>query len=1194
MLLQVVRSVAERWLVALTLFFALLSGLAFSARPAWGQATAAINGTVVDSAGAVVPNANVVLHNRDTGLDRPAMTNQDGQYVMPDVLPGNYDLRITKTGFVQAVETKIILAVNQTATYDFKLKVGGSSEIIEVEADPVALETSTSEVGVAVVQEQVNDLPLNGRNFTQLLNLTPGVSSVNVSQNSAAGGGVWSNPIGNFSYPSVNGQTNRSNLFLLDGVNNEGSFGGTYTFPPIVDDIQEFKVQSHNDDASFGGVLGGVINVVTKSGTSSFHGAGWEFVRNRDFDANVVYPQETAAAQAANQGNYQQNQFGATTGGPVPLPFEHSKKTFFFVAYEGFRRGQAAENQYITPNTPEMAAVANGADANFPMIVNQIYNPYNGGAPFLCDSNGNAEPVQSGTKGTTGFGVQDPAGTPCNIIPNSMIDQSMVKYATTIFPTPNITGTSATSFNGLDTTKSTTRQDEGSVRIDHQFTERDNMWMRYSGFRQPVSGSGGFKGLVHNQITTGYQAGIDYTHLFSGNALIEVHAGRNNMKIDQGSLPSTVPASFGTTIFNTNFASGFKEGISMIPEIYLQGYIGSSNPGGHGEAQYDQTHASDIWEYGGNFTKTMGRHTIKAGADFASNNMDALYLNSSVEFLATNTGSTLPNTGDALASFLLGIPNNSARRNTNETTHGGWVDGYYATDSWKVNNKINVNIGGRYDVTYMPTYGTSAANWFVGDMDFTSGTYVLAHNPPSCASQGAPCMPNGTLPDHVLITPHSSGAIYNNDYRNIQPRVGLTYEVRPNTEVRVGYGRFYDNWAAITQTSQNFEGTWPSLDQLGASNQNPNTAPPTASAENPLGQSSGPPVTGPTPFTQSTWFADPNLKRPYGDQWNFGIQQQIASKDVLTVNYVGGAGSKLDVGGAYNVAAQAGGNSPANATCTPYNGVPAGGSGALTNCGAPFPYIGPTAYDRSVGKSSYNALQVTLNGRAQHGLTYLVSYTFSKSLDLGCDGFYGVEGCSIQNPYNLQGDKGHAATDLPQIFSVAWVYEIPFGPGRHALENPVANILVGGWSLNGVLTANSGDAFDVGTGKDIAETGNYNYGNGYGYERANLQGNPYPDSKSTAAWINSSAFALPAKDTFGNLGRDTLRSRMNNNLDLSLFRQIAIKEQFRAEFRFEAFNALNHPVWAVPITDMDLPTFGQVQSTANTQRQLQFGFKIYY
>jgi len=281
----------ERWIVVLTLIFAAVLGLALSASIAWAQATsAAVNGTVRDPGGAVITEATVVLHNRDTNLDRVTVTNNVGAYVMPNVQPGNYDLRASKTGFGPAVNSGITLVVNQTATYDFTLKAGGVNEVVNVQANSIALETSTAELGVAVVKEQVNDLPLNGRNFTQLLNLTPGVSTVNVSQNSATSGGIWSNPVGTFSYPSVNGQSNRSNLFLLDGVNNEGSFGSTYAVPPIVDDIQEFKVQSHNDDASFGGVMGGVVNVVTKSGTSQFHGSGWEFIRNKALDANIVYP----------------------------------------------------------------------------------------------------------------------------------------------------------------------------------------------------------------------------------------------------------------------------------------------------------------------------------------------------------------------------------------------------------------------------------------------------------------------------------------------------------------------------------------------------------------------------------------------------------------------------------------------------------------------------------------------------------------------------------------------------------------------------------------------------------------------------------------------------------------------------------------------------------------------------------------
>jgi outer membrane receptor protein involved in Fe transport len=1172
---QVSLNMHERWVVVVTLIFAAVLVAALSPAPAWGQATATVNGTVRDSAGAVVTEAAVVLHNRDTNLDRTAATNSVGAYVMPDVQPGNYDLKVTKSGFGPIVKSGIILVVNQTATYDFALKAGAVNAVVEVQANPVALETSTAELGVAVVKEQVNDLPLNGRNFTQLLNLTPGVSTVNVSQNSATSGGVWSNPIGTFSYPSVNGQSNRSNLFLLDGVNNQGSFGGTYAVAPIVDDIQEFKVQTHNDDASFGGVMGGVVNVVTKSGTSQFHGSGWEFLRNKATDADIVYPGLTTAEQtlSTNQPEFQQNQFGATFGGPLPIPGEHPRKTFFFLSYEGFRRHAAASNQYYIPTAAQLAGNLTG-------ISGQIYNPYSGQA-FMCDPSGNPEPAPGNIQA---------AGTPCNQIPTSMIDQNMVNYAQTLFPAPNLTPTPTDPNNGLDTTKSITRQDEGSGRLDHQFSDHDNVWARYSSFRQPVTGSGGFAGLLHDQVTDGYNLALNYVHLFSGSMLAEFHFGRNSVNIDQGSQFAKGSPSLGTQLFNQNFAGNFKGDVSMIPEVVIKGYIGNPDPSAHGAAQTDDTHVSDIWEYGGDFTKTIGRHTFKAGGNFTSNNTNALYLNSSVQFAAANTANPVDlSGGNAIASFLLGDPNNASRRNVVETTHGGWVDGFYAMDQWKVTDKLNVNFGLRYDITLIPIYGNSPNdNYYVGDMDFTNGTYILAHNAPSCLqTNAAPCIPGGVLPANVLVTPLGGGAIFHTDFNDIQPRVGFIYQLLPNTVLRAGYGRFFDNWAAITQTAQNYEGTWPSLDQLGASNINPvTTGPPTTTAEDPLNQGSGPPVTGPTPFTQSTWFADPYLKRPYADQWNFGIQQQVTSKDVLTVNYVGSVGRRLDIGGAYNVAMAAGGN----VGCPSYAANPND-----FNCGAPFPYIGATAYDRSQGRSTYNALQVSLNGRQQHGLTYLISYTWSKSLDLGCSGWYGVEGCSIQNPYNLQADKGPSATDLPQIFSAAWVYALPFGKGgKFSSGSPVVNALVGGWNLNGVLSFNSGTAFDAGSGKDIAQTGNYNYGNGYGYERANLVGSPYPSSKSPAEWINVPAFQYPAADTFGDLGRDSLRSDWYKNLDLSIFRQFPITERFRVEFRFEIFNATNTPVWAIPVTSMEAPNFGTVTSTANTARQLQFGLKLYF
>ena len=234
--------------------------LSFPARTYAQVSTATINGTIQDTSGAVVPGATVTLHNIAQNIDRTVTSNSVGYYVIENIIPGSYNLSAGKSGFTTAQQSDITLVVNQTATINLTLSPGVVTQVVNVAARAAALEASTAELGVAVVKTEVNDLPLNGRNFTQLLNLTPGVSTVDVSQNASGAGGIWSTPIGTFNYPSVNGQTNRSDLFFLDGINDEGSFGSTYVVAPIVDDIQEFKVQSHNDDPSYGGALGGIVN----------------------------------------------------------------------------------------------------------------------------------------------------------------------------------------------------------------------------------------------------------------------------------------------------------------------------------------------------------------------------------------------------------------------------------------------------------------------------------------------------------------------------------------------------------------------------------------------------------------------------------------------------------------------------------------------------------------------------------------------------------------------------------------------------------------------------------------------------------------------------------------------------------------------------------------------------------------------
>ena len=1167
--------------------FLLLVGLSL-ALP--GRATAqtvhaAVNGTVRDTTGAIIPDASIILHNNGTNLDRPTNSNSVGAYVITDIQPGNYDLRVSKDGFTTAVQSDINLLVNQTATYDFTLKTGSIKETVTVQATAAALETSTSELGVAIVRKEVNDLPLNGRNFTQLLALTPGVTTINVSQNSG-GGGVWSNPVGEYSYPAINGQTNRSNLFMLDGVNNQGSFGSTYAVAPILDDIQEFKVQSHNDDASFGGSLGGLINVVTKSGTTNYHGSAWEFHRGASTDALPYFQPSGAPYQ------FSQNQFGAAGGGPIVIPWHDSgpPKTFFYAAYEGYRFTQVPPAVlYNTPN------VADELAGNLSSIPNQIYNPYSvvanpaspsgfSNSPFLCTGGVPSPLLPNNTQAS---------GVPCNMIPSTLINQNMVNYAQTIFPGPNLVGNP--NFNGVDSTPSHVRQDTGTLRIDHQFTERDNLWARYVGFWQPVTGSGGFEGLEHSQKTNGFNIGAGYSHAFSSSSLIDFTFGRVMLTINQGSNPSGAPPSYGQTIFNPNFAANFRGGVEMVPIVAILGYIGNPNASAHNAAQVDYTKASDIWQYGGNYTKTYQRHTFRMGVNFASNNANAVYLNSAVVFSAANTAAAdsntalTTNTGDALASFLLGIPNSSTRRNVVETEHGGWVDGFYFMDSWRATEKLTINMGLRYDLTLVPRYGDNAhANNFVGDLDANTGIYYLERNAPPCnpPAVAAPCIPGGVLPGSVTVSPLGNGAIYHNDYKNFQPRIGVAYQLSQNTVIRAAYGRFYDNWAAITQTAQNFEGTWPSLDQLGASNLNAITAKPTVFATDPLSQGSSVPVTGPTPFNQTTWFADPYLKRPYADQWNLGIQQQLGSHNVLTANYVGSHGGRLDLGPYANTINPATGTQPLTyfdpASPTPTIPIP----------------VTPTPFDYSGGRSHYNALQVSLDGKSYHGLTYLISYTWSKSVDIGCTGWYGVEGCGIQNPYDVNGDKGPSAIDIPQIFSAAWVYRLPFGSGqKYSSNNKVVDYIIGGWALNGILTLTSGQPFDVGVGGDQALTLNFGCCNGY-YDRLNrVPGEPlYAHNRGPGEWLNPAAFSIPAKafGSFGDLGRDSLRADSFKNLDLSLFKEFPINERYRFEFRFETFNLFNTPTFNPPDQNISDPTFNVISTTRSFARQLQFGVKFYF
>jgi outer membrane receptor protein involved in Fe transport len=1161
--------------VAVVVLFALPSA-------SWAQrSAAAINGTVRDTTGAVIPQATITLTNTQTNVTQTAVTNATGEYIILEILPGNYVLKAFKEGFQTVTQPAFTLDVNQTTTFDFTLQVGSTTQTVTVEAAAGAIETSTAELGSVVTQKMVNDLPLNGRNFTQLLELTPGVSPISVAQNSGGWGGQ---PLGSFTFPSVNGQTNRSNLFLMDGVNNQGSFESTYNIAPQIDDIEEFKVQSHNDEAQFGGALGGIINVVTKGGTNSVHGDGFDFLRNRVLDARNFFlpPAEPKVA-------YEQNQFGGTIAGPVYIPhiYNGKNRTFFYLSYEGFRNHTAGSALTRVPTPAELSGdLTDNVDQNGNEI--QIYNPFSTTpdpahagfyltSPFMCDPSGNPEPATNNIQA---------AGTPCNKIPSNMLSKSALAYAAS-WPAPVYTGVPG--YNALDTSPTIWRQDEGNLRIDETLTSHDSVFVRYTALNQPEFGSNGFVGFKYGVFFHTDNAAVVWTHTFSGSAVLNVTFGRNNAEYNNPSYYTNLPSGFiGNVGWSDTFAGSFIGGASQVPGYSIPYYAG-------GGTSVSNTHMSDVYEYKGDFSKLHGRHTFKMGADFAMNNASALYESANVAYATTETSCTFcyaPISGPGIspgvggvgfAGFLLDVPDNAGRRDVHETEHGGWIDGFYFQDQWKATDKLSVNFGLRYDVTIMPIYGNDRENTdTTGDVNFNNGTYMLQKMVPACnpPSVVAPCIPGGTLPPYVVITPHKNHAEFNNMLDNWQPRFGMAYRWKPSLVVHGSYGRFFENWAAITQTAQNTEGTWPQLGELLVENLNKHIVP-NVNSENPFANASTAGVPAPSPFLSSgfvEWYMNPWQKNPYSDQWTFGFEKQLGADTTMTTNYVGADSRRLDVGGYFNVAE-----------------TPGPGDAAVVASRQPYPYIPPTFYDRDTGHSSYNAFQFSLNHRTGKGFSYLIAYTYSKNMSVGCDGWYGVDGCSTENPYNLQEDRSVAGFDLTHILSYSWTYQLPFGRGmRFSTHSRPLDYVVGNWQFNGIFFAATGQPFFVGIPGDTANTGNVG-------ERADRASgvSPFlnkgaPTSAGYISWLNTSAFTVPTAYTFGTEGRNDLRMDWQRNFDLSLFRAFPFTESKRLEFRAELFNAFNTPRFGQPDSTVGDQYFGQVNYTANSPRIIQLALKLYF
>jgi hypothetical protein len=1135
-----------------------------AAVPTYAQlSTASVNGVVRDPKGAVIPGATVVLHNVDTSVDHTSVSNKTGEYVILNITPGHYTLQATSQGFDSQKVSAFVLAVDQIATFNFTLAVGSTTQSVTVSAAAAQLDVTSASLGTVIETKQVNDLPLNGRNFTDLLSLTPGVVPIMVGQNGGmSGSGGFGAPVAigaEYAFPAINGQTNRSDFFLMDGLNDYGTIESTYAVPPIIDAIQEFKVVSHTDNAEYGGVLGGVVNVVTKSGTNELHGTAWEYIRNTAFDAkNYFLPVGTPKAF------YHQNQFGVSGGGPVVIPklYNGRNKTFFFGAYQGYRYSTPANSQLLVPTDAELA----GNEADNEQL--QAYDPF---TTTCVATTGNP----CGTFSRTAFQG--------NQIPADRINQQMVAWAKFVYPEAgpciDLLPNGYCQANYLLTTPTTQTQNEFNVRMDQTFGARDSAWFRYSFINSTVNSSGGLPNLSTVHPIQARDWGGSYVHIFSPTRIGQVQFAR--VTVSDNST-TRFASSTADVISQVGFSSGFVGGFAAANGGSLLTAPNPSGYAGGGESIDDTPKATDTDELSGTWTEIRGSHEIKFGVGFDTANFASPLAQIGMGFGATQTADPELSTpsGDSLTSFLLNVPNSGAsRRNVNEQERPGGLLSAFLQDSWKATRKLTLNYGLRYDYPFLPRYGTAATvgqngGPEAGDMDWDTGNFIVQQLPPLCSVRGyAPCIPGTGLPDHVIVS--QNGKITHNVHTNYGPRLGFAYQVDEKTVVHGAYGIVFDDWAAVTQMAQNFEGSWPDIGQLIAgSNTNVPTSTqltPNVTAQNPFAASGNSNFPAATPFGSNQWYFDPHIKNPYSEQWNFGVQRQLSGSLALRMDYVGSTTHRANIGGLYNTA------------LTPGPGD--------TQPRAPYPYSIPTFYDHSVGTGNYNALQVQLDKRYSNGFSYQLAYTWAKSLTVD-DGWFGIEGQVPQNPYDPQASRGPSSTNIPHLFVANSLYAIPVGPGqRFSTGNRIGDYILGNWQLNGIFTWRNGQNFTV-----LDETDQANTGNSGSYERANVVGDVHRNPHTQAEWFNTAAYAVPAKYTYGNGGTNTQQDQRWINLDSSVIRSFPIWHEKQFQFRAEAFNLFNHPIFGQPGNDINNPTsFGQIgTSQANSNRQLQFSGKIVF
>lgn len=1159
------------WIFLLLGIFAAVSTVGAYAQSDNGS----IVGTVTDQTGAAIPNAAITVTNLATGLKLHVTSDGAGGFEVPAVPRGSYRAEVKSQGF-QSQVTNFTVKVATAQTLIFKLAPGSVSTTVTVTSAAPLVNTTDATMGDTIQGKQVTDLPLNGRNFTQLALLTPGVTRGAYGDQASGGGSsnmtetARNNESGSAAL-SVNGLRPQADNYILDGVDNNDGMVNTILFYPNIDATQEFKIDTNIAPAEYGRAGGAIVISSTKSGTNEYHGSAFEFYRDRSFDSNPNYRFDGAPATPA--AGFLRNQPGFSIGGPIL-----KDKLFGFGDYQALRETLAVSPHYLTVPTALMRQGnftellnVNGSNGGgfetqyprcYPGDIPGTTNPYAGSTspgiiydPTTCSPG--APPQQFGAAG----------GTP-NVIPADRLNPAAVNYLNA-FPMP--TRTDRYLNNYLDTQSEANKYNTFDLRFDWNPTPNDRAFIRYSYDNSVNTKTSEFQNLpagggtgINPTHARGYDLG--YTHIFSANVVNDAHLAYNRDNYGY------TPPMYGAYVSKNLGIQNANINMETTGGALIGGWKGNLEyTGDYGLYAVPQ----NTYELNDAVSWNKGQHSFKFGGTFIRRQTEFFNPQEGKGYFWIDEG-TVDFTGYEVSELLAGgMDQYQIGSQQGYFANIGQEDGVFGEDVWRVSHNLTLNYGLRWDFLSHPYEAHNQQSAF----NVNTGTVMIAGK-------------NG-VPDSIIAQ----------DYHDFAPRLGFAYDLNGNgrTVIRGGLGFFYfhdyggvgnqlgeqppfggsndylaSNGYCITFTGQ--------LDQTPSNTGNDYNCKgytsPSAVAYGTSGDTGIPlPARGypnfnpasPPPGT-SMIAVDPHSKTSTVEEWNLQVEHQFGSNNVLNVAYVGTSASNLSSYYPYNI--------------NQFN------SGVQN-----FPGLGGINYNVNNGISNYNGLQLHAVHRAANGLIGTASYAWSHTLD---DSTGASEGQSAALYYDPMAGYGNSIQDQRQVFSTSILYPLPFGRGQRfggSVSRPV-NWLVGGWQTSIIALLQTGTPVDLSTGE--AAPGN----------RPDLVGKiSYPKSTGGNAgdfWFNPAAFANPPTVTsavcnctvytrLGTLGRDQIYGPGFRAVNLSLQKTLQLAERYSLELHGDAFNLLNTPAFTNPNGSLTSSQFGQIEGTeVYTNRQIQLAARFVF